>query len=330
MTAIAPSNSRGMGWRKPVPAFIPTPPTSRPTSDTSFAFPAVLSGGDADKRPTDGNSGPEDVLPPMPDNWLSIVRSASQDVYSDRIRFQRRAAPTISGRQPVHEFSRTVSTMTDDRRSHSSRSHYMHRGALPKVYRPPTPPITSVRRPRSVAIPGMLERQMSPGGTFHMIYPDPPSLAMATRKTSLQTLHHCPPPSPCMSESTRLPTSVKTKPSLQSLSSEDHTAVSSHAGHVGSWYHLPDGQHWQAEWNMRLALKRQDEKGMLDVRKETDGKSELPMHYIPASKLRKTRKQRRSCSDMLWSAMVSAGRAITSVFKTVPVEVDSSSDALPK
>jgi len=250
--------------------------------------------------------------------------------------------------------------MTDDRRSHSSRTHYAHRGALSKacsmwffswtrhriaygfaqVYRPPTPPMASVRRPRSVAVPSMLERQTSLGGTYRMvcrpftwlatvsqrasfgyqIYPDPPSLTMMSRKPSLQTLYHSPPPSLCMSESTRMPTSVKTKPSLQSLSSEGHTAVSSHADHVGSWYHLPDGQHWQGEWNMRLALKRQDGKGMLDVRRETDGKSELPMHYIPAAKLRKTRKQRRSCSDMLWSAMVSAGRAISSMFKTVPVE----------
>jgi len=311
-----------------VPAFIPTPPASRPTSDTSFALPSLISAGDADKRPTDGNPASEDVLPPMPDNWLSIVRSVSQDFYSDRIRFQRPAAPTIPERQPIHEFSRTASAMTDDRRSHSSRTHYAHRGALPKVYRPPTPPMASVRRPRSVAIPSMLERQTSLGGTYRMIYPDPPSLAMMTRKSSLQTLYHSPPPSLYMSESTHMPTSVKNKPSLQSLSSEGHTVVSSHAGHVGSWYHLPDSQHWQGEWNMRLALKRQDGKGMLDVRRETDGKSELPMHYIPTSKLRKRRRQRRSCSDMLWSAMVSAGRAITSVFKTVPVEPGP--DALSK
>jgi hypothetical protein len=52
MTAIAPSNSRGMSWRKPVPAFIPTPPTSRPTSETWFTPAPVVSSGNVDKEPT--------------------------------------------------------------------------------------------------------------------------------------------------------------------------------------------------------------------------------------------------------------------------------------
>jgi len=49
MTAMAPSNSRGMGWRKPVPIYVPTPPSSRPTSDTFTPAP-VFSGGGAGKQ----------------------------------------------------------------------------------------------------------------------------------------------------------------------------------------------------------------------------------------------------------------------------------------
>ena len=69
MTAIAPSNSRGMGWRKPVPVYIPTPPTSRPTSDTLFAPATALSGGDAGKQlPAEG---PKDGLPPVSPHFFT-------------------------------------------------------------------------------------------------------------------------------------------------------------------------------------------------------------------------------------------------------------------
>ena len=59
-TAIAPSNSRGMGWRKPVPVYVPTPPSSRPTSDT---FAPTFSGGDAGKQLS--AEAPKDGLPPV-------------------------------------------------------------------------------------------------------------------------------------------------------------------------------------------------------------------------------------------------------------------------
>jgi hypothetical protein len=148
------------------------------------------------------------------------------------------------------------------------------------------------------------------------IFPDPPSRFM---NTTHQGLCQSPPPPLSLSESTRRPASVKTKRSLQSLtSSEDHTAVSSHAD-TGSWYlhGYP-----QAGWNPSLALDQQNEKKVGPGGKEVGGKSELPMHYIPASRLRK--RKRRSCSDMLWGTMVSAGRAIASVFKTdsVPPPAD--------
>jgi hypothetical protein len=117
-----------------------------------------------------------------------------------------------------------------------------------------------------------------------------------------------------MSESTHMPTSVKVKarPSLQSLTdSEGRTAASSHAD-IGSWY-LPNDL--RGEWNLGLTLDRHNEKQMVPVGKDVKGKPELPMHFIPASRLRKTQKQ-RSCTDMLWNAMVSAGRAIASCFQT--------------
>jgi hypothetical protein len=133
-------------------------------------------------------------------------------------------------------------------------------------------------------------------------------------KDSYQTLRHSPPPSLCMSERTRFPVSVTHKPSFQSLAlSDDHTAVSSHA-EFGSWY-LPD--ELQAEWDQRLALGERNGMKTVSRSNEASGQPELPMHYIPASRLRKTQKE-RSCS--LWSAMACIGRAISSLFKTDTVE----------
>jgi hypothetical protein len=147
------------------------------------------------------------------------------------------------------------------------------------------------------------------------IYPDPPSLLM---EASHQTLRHSPPPSLCVSESTRKPTSMKTKPSLQSLTSSGHTAVSSHVD-IGSWY-IPDDL--RPEWSMGVVLDRYNEKQMIPVGKEMKGNPGLPMHYVPVSKLKKKKKKQtqRSCTDMLWNTMASAGRAIASLFKSDPVE----------
>src|ERR1700761_7645460 len=131
-------------------------------------------------------------------------------------------------------------------------------------------------------------------------------------KDSYQTIRRCSAPSLCLSESTRLPPSVNTRPSVQSLSSsDDHTVVSSHAG-IGSWY-LPDDL--QAEWELGLGLQN-GKKGAFG-RKVANGKTDLPMHYIPASKLRKTK--RRSCSGMLWNTMTSFGRGIICLFVSKPM-----------
>jgi hypothetical protein len=79
-----------------------------------------------------------------------------------------------------------MSSTADYHRSHSSRSHYVQRGPLPracchfpelfrvahfflKVYRPPTPPKRSVRRPNSCAVPSMLEAQSSLGSPYRMV-----------------------------------------------------------------------------------------------------------------------------------------------------------------
>jgi hypothetical protein len=143
MTAIAPSNSHGMGWRKPVPVYIPTPPTSRPTSDTLFAPAATFSGGDAGNQlPAEG---PKDGLPPvsplflhpaspspvarieseltlfkMPEDWLSIVRSVSHDFYHDSSRFRLAVGTAIPERQPVYAVSQWYSCGTSLSRSTNS------------------------------------------------------------------------------------------------------------------------------------------------------------------------------------------------------------------
>jgi hypothetical protein len=142
---------------------------------------------------------------------------------------------------------------------------------------------------------------------FFQIFPDPPSLYM---NTSHQAPRRPRPSSICISENTHVPASVRTRPSLQSLtSSEDHTVVSSHAD-IASWYILGYPQ---------AGLDQQNEKKMAPGSKEVGGKSELPMHYIPASRLEKNKK-RRTCSDMLWGTIVSAGRGIASIFVRDSVE----------
>ena len=137
--------------------------------------------------------------------------------------------------------------------------------------------------------------------------------------TSHRAPRHSPPPSVCLSGDTHIQASVRTNPSLQSLtSSEGHTAVSSHTD-TGSWY---------IHGYPKAGLDQQNEKKTAPESREVGGKSELPMHYIPASRLRKNKK-RRSCSDMLWGTIVSAGRGIASVFRTDSVEpVSASADKL--
>ncbi|KAI9448191.1 hypothetical protein H4582DRAFT_2093391 [Lactarius indigo] len=332
-TPISPSNSRGMGWRKPVPIFIPSPPVSRPTSDTIFTTPSVSVEGDESKSSAAGSSQhspPPPPPPPMPDNWRNVIGNVTHDAQRDSSRFQRGASSVIHEPEPAYVvshlaqpagpawplndfskgLSRTASSTTDD---HRPRSRWVREPSLPRTYRPPTPPIPSVRRPKSYAVSSQLESQTSLARPYRMIYPDPPSLIM---KDSYQTLRRCSAPSLCLSESTRLPPSVVTRPSVQSLTSSDgHTAVSSHAG-TGSWY-LPNDL--QAEWDLGLALGLQVEKKPAVGSKEADGQTGLPMHYVPASRLRKTSK-RRSCSGMLWSAMTSFGRGIISLFETKPMD----------
>jgi hypothetical protein len=143
--------------------------------------------------------------------------------------------------------------------------------------------------------------------SYYQIFPDPPTVLM---KDSHQTL--------CMSERIRLPVSVTHKPSVQSLtSSSDHTAVSSHA-ELGSWY-LPDNLHLPAEWDLGLTLGQRNDKRTVTGNRGATGQPELPMHYIPVSRFRKTQKE-RTCSGMIYGAMACVGRAISSLFQTNSVE----------
>jgi hypothetical protein len=87
---------------------------------------------------------------------------------------------------------------------------------------------------------------------------------------------------------------------------------------MGSWY--IDGY-------PQAGLDQENEKKMAPGSKEVGGKSELPMHYIPASRLKK--KKKRSCSDMLWGTIVSAGRGIACVCARDSVEpVSATADKL--
>lgn len=62
-----------MGWRKPVPLFIPTPPVSRPTSDTIFSTTLVRVEGNEGKSAAAGS-------PPPPVCQLFISPAANPDL----------------------------------------------------------------------------------------------------------------------------------------------------------------------------------------------------------------------------------------------------------
>ncbi|KAI0269138.1 hypothetical protein BC834DRAFT_613816 [Gloeopeniophorella convolvens] len=328
MAAINPTPSRGMSWRKPVPTFIPSPPASRPASDTVFTLATSASDGSASRHTRGQNS--QSTVPPIPQNWRTIIGNATEEIKREPSHSE---CGVVAPPEPVYnELIRTASMITEDWRPPSVRCHSPRRAAMPKIYRPPTPPLPSARRPKSTAAPGAYDSLTSLGRSYRMvcrsatplaygphktlfrsqIYPDPPSLVM---KDSYQTLRRSSAPSLCLSDSTRLPTSVTTRPSVQSMtSSNEHTAVSSHAD-IGSWY-LPDDL--QAEWELGLSLGLQNEK--TQARKSKGNlQPGLPMHYIPASRLKNSQKQ-RSCPGMLWGAMSSFGQALASLFRSTPAE----------
>jgi hypothetical protein len=142
----------------------------------------------------------------MPDDWLSIVRSFSQDFYHDSSRFRLAVGTATPQRQPVYAVCQLCSSgmnlATQRLFTRSSPGlcprrwiivapillgHIMcrevpypgHVGRFPelfrvahflfKVYRPPTPPKRSVRRPNSCAVPSMLEAQSSLGSPYRMV-----------------------------------------------------------------------------------------------------------------------------------------------------------------
>lgn len=115
-TAISPSNSRGMGWRKPVPVFIPTPPVSRPTSDTIFK--SLVSAEGIECKSTAAAPPPVSrlfillslrrtffVFSKMPDRWRNVIENVTRDVRRDSSRFQRGAGSVIREPEPVYVVS---------------------------------------------------------------------------------------------------------------------------------------------------------------------------------------------------------------------------------
>jgi hypothetical protein len=142
----------------------------------------------------------------MPDDWLSIVRSFSQDFYHDSSRFRLAVGTSIPERQPVYAVCQLCSSgkslatqrlFTRGSPGLCLRQRIINAlillgpimcreapypghvviflsclGLLTfffKVYRPPTPPKRSVRRPNSCAVPSMLEAQSSLGSPYRMV-----------------------------------------------------------------------------------------------------------------------------------------------------------------
>jgi len=142
----------------------------------------------------------------MPDEWLSIVRSFSHDFYHDSSRFRLAVGTAVPERQPVYAVcqlrSSGISFVTQRLFTRGSPGlcprrriiiapillgrimcreapYPGHVDSFPelsrvahfffKVYRPPTPPKRSVRRPNSCAVPSMLEAQSSLGSPYRMV-----------------------------------------------------------------------------------------------------------------------------------------------------------------
>lgn len=148
---------RNMGWRKPVPKFIPeTAPSLSRFSSTSFKR---LSFSQFDKE-----------MPPLPDNGLlklgsSLSKAKRQGFvlndqidprWIDQYRSHPVSFPTVEeqpSEQDLHSLFSMSSTQGRSETTHSMpRVVRRKRSELPQHYRPPTPPLKREhpeRRPRS-------------------------------------------------------------------------------------------------------------------------------------------------------------------------------------
>ncbi|KAI0045311.1 hypothetical protein FA95DRAFT_1521598 [Auriscalpium vulgare] len=146
-TPTTPSTSKGPGWRKPVPQFIPSPPVSAGVLD-----PPSEAGG---RMSLSGST--QDDMPPLPQDWRQALDRAFRSTDSESV------VQTGAGSLP-EQMRETVSSPTtvqflNDPYAKSSRSQLSRKGSMP--YRPPTPPLPSASRPKSFTTPNAVEARPS-------------------------------------------------------------------------------------------------------------------------------------------------------------------------
>ncbi|THH14673.1 hypothetical protein EW146_g5689 [Bondarzewia mesenterica] len=127
MALRAPSMRRDPSWRKPVPAYIPSPPTSSPSQAPGKSV--------GEQRHLDANG----QYPPLPDDWRGALQRA------------RSVSPT--GQQSHQEHSR-YPPMTFD----PSRKQTL---SVITNYRPPTPPMRYSHNYTSKSLPNGGENEVA-------------------------------------------------------------------------------------------------------------------------------------------------------------------------
>ncbi|KAJ3882888.1 hypothetical protein F5051DRAFT_392701 [Lentinula edodes] len=138
----APLIRRDMSYRKPVPEYIPSPPSS-PT----VATPDRL----WEKGDTTIEQPKIRALPPLPGGWQDVLRQAAiaQERQIDTVQVVPSNDATSFSRRPSFLQS-TPLMLQEGRESYPSipTSPTGTRRRLPQIYRPPTPPINSVTKKR--------------------------------------------------------------------------------------------------------------------------------------------------------------------------------------
>ncbi|TFY66954.1 hypothetical protein EVG20_g4135, partial [Dentipellis fragilis] len=290
---VSPSrSSSAKGWRKPVPQYIPSPPASPPLSETPCiaAFSPEI--------------GASNLLPPLPDDHLNIVRKASLQ-YSAAEMSEVQGAMSGPNVLYVPNSSNSNELASPVKPSLSSTLFYpiplpgqeppssaqspaRRKASLPQIYRPPTPPLPS-SRPKSYASPRSSTFAPAIRSPYRMIMPDPPSIYMKESTADLHR-HSSAFPIPI----SPAPSSMMTGPSGMSMSSEKTAAGS-----------LPRTKSWELPDYLQEEVDRQKQREV------------LPMFVLPREALAK-HKRKRTCSGLVWDSFATAGRAVASAFRKAP------------
>lgn len=132
-----------MSYRKPVPIYVPSPPSSPPFS-SSMRLSLAL------------GPGTDDHTPPLPDDWRDIIEQALTDgpenlFMSDEVLIGRpvRPQPSRENRGMGKNHAQGHQVWSEDRSALRSAvyspispgSGKPHKRKLPQHYRPPTPPL---------------------------------------------------------------------------------------------------------------------------------------------------------------------------------------------